>query len=83
VTGRKTRGSGLLVRRPTRLMKYIDSPRLPGYRLHRDIQEARLLITISRLVPAVLAVLSSSLKFLSLRNGVCFYFKELPWIPVL
>jgi hypothetical protein len=43
------------------------------YRDPRNIQEARLLITIFRLFCAVLAILSSSLKFLSLRNGAVIF----------
>jgi CspA family cold shock protein len=39
----------------------------------RNIQEARLLITIFRLLCAVLVILSSSLKFLSLRNGAVIF----------
>jgi len=45
----------------------------PLYRGSRNNQEARLLITIFRLVCAVLVVLSSSLKFLSLRTGAVIF----------
>jgi hypothetical protein len=51
----------------------IDRLILALYCEPRNIQEARLLITIFRLICAVLAVLSSSLKFLSLRTGAVVF----------
>lgn len=57
--------------------KSVDRPTRALYCGFRNIQEARLLITIFRLVCAVLVVLSSSLKFLSLRIGAFIsYFRN-------
>jgi hypothetical protein len=53
--------------------KSVDKATPALYCEQRNIQEARLLITITRVVGAVLAVLSSSLKFLSLRSRALIF----------
>jgi hypothetical protein len=53
--------------------KSVDRPTRALYCGFQNIQEARLLITTFRLICAVLVVLSSSLKFLSLRAGAFIF----------